>query len=233
MAPARKKSSVKASTSASTESAEKTTEISPRLYCLGGEHGPAGLGADLAVLARLPLEAVQRLWQVLAPSLGDTVSKELEQLLDLFCKTYRLDANELGRTIRACRFVVREAAQRDLTAGALAEDLERLCPRDPLVKQLVLAGYDPAKAYLRLEMLKAAVSDHGKLLVGIRWRLDQVQASERGLKLQMPVALVTLHYREGKDEGRMTLQVLPDMMKELETVCAKVLGQAPPASSAT
>jgi len=44
------------------------------------------------------------------------------------------------------------------------------------------------------------------------------------LQLKMPVALVTLHYLEGSEAGRVTLQVLPDMMGELKNVCEKVLG---------
>jgi len=195
----------------------------PRLYCLGGGEAPPELGADLLRLTRLPAEAVQKLWQVLPPALADAITKETEQLLDVFCAAYRVDEDEFGRAIRACRFVIREGAQRDVPAEAVAQDLERLCPGDTLVQALVLAGYEPAKAQLRQEILKAAVVDHGKLLVGVKWRVDAVHASERGARLQMPVALLTFHFREGADTGRVTLQVLPDMMKELRAVCDKVL----------
>ncbi len=194
-----------------------------RLYCLGGGEAPPELGADLLRLARLPVEALQNLWQVLAPSLGDTIAAETEQLLDVFCAAYRLDDEELARAIKACRFVIREGAQRDVPAGALAEDLDRLCPEQPVVKQLVLAGYEPVRAQLRREIVKAAISDHGKLLVGIRWRLDGIHASERGSRLAMPVAMLTLHYREGAEVGRVTLQALPDMIGELRGVCQRIL----------
>lgn len=195
-----------------------------RLYCLGGGEGPPELGADLRRLLRLPAEALQRLWQVLAPSLAETIAKETEELLDVFCAAYRVDDEDLARAIKACRFVIREAAQRDVPAGAVAEDLDRLCPGDPLIKELLLAGYDPARARIRHEIVKAAVADHGKLLVGIKWRLDAIQTSERGAKLGMPVAMLTLHYLEGAEAGRVTLQVLPDMMGELKQVCETVLG---------
>jgi hypothetical protein len=204
--------------------AAKAGAAPARLYCLGGGAAPPALGADLLVLLGLPAEALQQLWQVLAPTLADTITKETEELLDIFCAAYRVDGDELGRAVKACRFVIREAAQRDAPAAAVAEDLDRLCPDAPLVKNLVLAGYEPAKAHLRREILRASVADHGKLLVGVKWRLDAVQASERGMKLQMPVALLTLHYLEGTDAGRVTLQVLPDMMSELRTVCDKMLG---------
>jgi len=194
------------------------------LYCLGGGEAPPELGADLARLVRLPAEALRKLWQVLAPSLADTIAKETEELLDVFCAAYHVDDSELARAIKACRFVIREAAQRDVPSGALARDLDGLCPGEPLVKELLLAGYAPAKDQIRHEIVKASVSDHGKLLVGIKWRLDAIQASERGAQLRLPVALLTLHYREGTETGRVTLQVLPDMMGELKTVCEKVLG---------
>ena len=195
-----------------------------RLYCLGGGMAPPDLGPDLLRLLRLPAEALQKLWQVLAPSLAEKIAPETEQLLDVFCAAYHVDEDALARAIKACRFVICEAARLDVPAGALGEDLERLCPGDALVKELVLAGYEPAKERIRHEMIKAAIADHGKLLVGVNWRVDAIQASERGLKLGMPVAMLTLHYREGSDLGRVTLQVLPDMMGQLRAICDKVLG---------
>jgi|HubBroStandDraft_6_1064221.scaffolds.fasta_scaffold262549_2 hypothetical protein len=195
-----------------------------RLYCLGGGEAPPDLGADLLRLLRLPAEALQKIWQVLAPSLAENIAKETEELLDVFCAAYRVDDEDLARAVKACRFVIREAAQRDVPAGAVAEDLDRLCPGDPLVKELLLAGYEPARERIRHDIVKAAVADHGKLLVGVKWRLDAIQASERGARLGTPVALLTLHYLEGAEEGRVTLQVLPDMMGELKQVCEKVLG---------
>jgi hypothetical protein len=205
------------------EQADGAVAGQPRLESLGGGDAPAQLAADLMILPRLPAEALQKLWQVLPPMLADTISKETEQLLDLYCTAYRVDEEELGRALRACRFVIREAAQRDAPSAAVARDIERLCPNQPLVKELLLAGYEPVKAQLRQDMLHAAIADHGKLLVGVKWRLDTVQASERGMQLRVPVALLTLHYQEGREVGRVTLQVLPDMMGELRAICEQVL----------
>ena len=195
-----------------------------RLYCLGGGEAPPDLGADLLRLLRLPAEALQKLWQVLAPSLAETLAPETEQLLDVFCAAYHVDDDELAAVIKACRFVIREAARLDVPAGALGEDLDRLCPGETLVKELVLAGYEPAREQIRREMIKSALTDHGKLLVALNWRVDAIQASERGMRLGMPVAMLTLHYREGPDTGRITMQVLPDMLGELRRVCDKILG---------
>jgi hypothetical protein len=173
---------------------------------------------------RLPSEALEKLWQVLAPCLAETLSKETEELLDVFCAAYKVDDDELALAVKACRFVIRGAVRLDLPEGALAADLDRLCPAEPRIKEIVLAGYAPAKEQLRRQILMAAVADHGKLLTGVSLRLDTIQASERGARLQAPVALLTLHYREGGEAGRVTLQVLPDMMDQLRSSLQQVLG---------
>lgn len=196
-----------------------------RLYCLGGGEAPPELAVDLGLLGRLPAEAQQELWQALGPSLAHQLSAETGKLLDVFCAAYHVDEQELGKVLKACRFVIHEAAARDVPTAAVAEDLDRLCPAEPRVKELVLAGYEPAKARLRHEMVRAALVEHGKLLVGVGWRVDTIQTSERGAGLGVPVALLTLRYREGAETGRMTLQALPDMVGELRDACDKILGR--------
>jgi hypothetical protein len=190
---------------------------------LGGGDAPPELGADLLRLRSLPAEALQGIWRVLTPSMAETITPETESLLDDFCAAHAIDEDDLARAVKGCRFLIREAAQRELTADALAEDLERLCPDEPLVKELVLAGYEPARKQIRQEMIRAAVSNHGKMLVGVGWRVDAILASEGGAKLRTPVAMLTLQYREGAETGQVTLQALPDMIEELSEVCKKVL----------
>jgi len=195
-----------------------------RLYSLGGAEAPPDLGADLRCLLGLPLGALQQVWQVLGPSLAEVIAPETEQLLDVFCAAYKVNEDDVARAIKGCRFLIREAARLDVPAGALADDIDRLCPGEALVKELLLAGYEPARDRIRQEILRAAIADHGKLLVGVNWRVDAIQASERGAKLGMPIAMLTLHFRDGGEAGRVTLQVLPDMMGELKHVCDAVLG---------
>ena len=62
---------------------------------------------DLSRLLRLPAEALQKLWQVLAPSLAERLSPETERLLDVFCAAYKVDDEDLARAVKACRFLIR------------------------------------------------------------------------------------------------------------------------------
>ena len=60
-----------------------------------------------------------------------------------------------------------------------------------------------------------------KLLEGIDWRLDKLEASDRGHDLRAPVLLLTLRYREGRKSERVTLQLLPDTIRKLKRVCER------------
>lgn len=175
-------------------------------------------------MALLSPEALQRIWQVLRPSLPEPLTPETELLLDLFCRAYQIDPDELGHILKASRFLVRAAAILDLPASSLAEDLDRLCPDDPLVKEILLAGYEAAKVYVRRSIALAALADHGSLLTAVKWRVDVVQGTSGAPRLKLPVALLTLHYQEGPDPRRLTLQMLPDMVRELEAACETMLG---------
>jgi hypothetical protein len=196
------------------------------LYALGGGEAPTELGADLLRLLRLSPEAVKMFWQVLAPALEEPIAKETEQQLDLFCAAYRVERENLARVLKACRFLLREAAKRDVPAKALAADLDGLCPDAPLVKEVVLAGYEPAKAHLRKQMIAAALLEHGRLLSRVGWRRDMILATERGTKLQTPVAVLSLHYREGAESLRFTVHALPEAIRELRDACNEILGTA-------
>lgn len=194
-----------------------------KLHALGGQHAPPELADDLRRLLRMPAEALQKFWQALGPCLADKVPDETEKLLDVFCAAYRLSEEDLARAIKACRFLIQSAARLDVPPERLGEDLDRLCPDAPVIKALLLAGYETAKARIRQEILKAALVDHGRLLIGAQWRVDTIEASERGARLRLPVTMLTLHYREGAEVGRITLQVLPDMVGELKGICEQIL----------
>jgi hypothetical protein len=194
------------------------------LHALRGQEVPPDLADDLRRLVAMPPEAVGKFWQALGPCLADKISGETERLLDVFCSAYRLSGDDLARAIKACRFLIQSAARLDVPAELFGADLEELCPEAPALRDLLLAGYEPAKRQIREGIVVGALVGHGKLLVDAEWRIDTIEASERGSKLRTRVAMLTLHYHEGTEVGRVTLQVLPDMMGKLRGICEEVLG---------
>jgi hypothetical protein len=194
----------------------------PTLHALGGKSAPPSVAADLRCILDLPAAAKAQLWEVLGPSLDEPVSKEVEAMLDGFCTLHQLTEDALARPIKACRFLIRGAAGLDLSAALLAEDLGALC-NSPEITDLVLRGYDAGKASVRMEILRQAVVDHGKVLTRIEWRVDTMMTSNRGSELRAPIAVVTLHYQEGECRHQITLHAVPAVLVELRNLCDQLL----------
>lgn len=196
---------------------------SPRLHSLGGSSPPAGVTADLRRVLALPASAQQRLWEVLGPSLREPVEPRIGEQVTRFCAAHDVREAELAPAIRACRFLLRGAAAEDLSPPRFAEDLTALAGEDgAALGNVLLPGYEAARAHVRGELLRRSLADHGKLLEGAEWRLDTASAGSRGKNLSVPVVNLTLSYREADSVERLTLQLTPDVLHSLRTLLGSI-----------
>ena len=195
-----------------------------RLKSLRGATPPPDLRADLGLFARLPEAARARFWEALGPSLGEPIPSAVEGLLDGFCAATRADAGLLSRVLKAARFLVREAARRNVAPTDFTADLEALLPSDARSVASLGAGYERARALVRRELAELAILQHGKLLVGVDWRIDTIGTSNGAAELRQPVVMLTLTYREGERTERVTVQALPDTIAALGEMARGVLG---------
>ena len=190
----------------------------PPLHSLGGRPAPGEIARDLALVLDLPPSARERLWEALGPCLVDPLPATTEGHLDAFCQAHEAPPDVLARAIKACRFLLRNAGGRGLPRERFAEDLAALCPA-PELPAILLAGYDAAVAQVRRDLLRGALLDHGNVLEGVDWRVDHVATSSRGGLLREPVGVLTLRYRSGGKEDRITLQLVPDALHDLHRAC--------------
>jgi COMM domain len=196
---------------------------SPGLHSLGGDSAPPGVAADLRRVLALPASAQQRIWEVLGPSLRDPVPPGAAEQVARFCAEHGVREAELAPAIRASRFLLRGAATEDLTPQRFAEDLAVLAGEDSAaLTEVLLPGYEAARAHLRGELLRRSLADHGKTLEGAEWRLDVASASSRGKNLRVPIVNLTLSYREADRAERLTLQLTPDMVQYLRTLLDRI-----------
>jgi len=195
-----------------------------RLHCLGGAEAPPEIPGDVRRVLKLSAIAKQCLWKVLGPSLNEAPPPGIDELVDQFCRAYDVSPDDLAPAIRGCRFLIREASRADLSTVQFAEDVAAVSGGSVELGAILLPGYEGAKVHLRREILRGALGDHGKLVEGITWRVDQVTGCDRGQGLRIPITLLTLRYREGDERGRVTVQLLPDAVRELRAACDKILG---------
>src|SRR4051812_26918780 len=97
------------------------------LFCLDGEKAPEAIVADLRLVASLPEAARARFWDALGPALSEPVPDSVENSLDVFARAHDVHPSVLGRTLKASRFLVREASARGLDRARFEEDILRLC----------------------------------------------------------------------------------------------------------
>lgn len=194
----------------------------PPLRCLGGHSAPPDVCADIALLSTLPASARGQIYTVLGPCLGEPVPPSVDADVDRFCKDLALDPAVVARVIKACRFLLRQAAVVDLRAADFAADLAVLGDGGEMAEALG-PGYEAAKRVVRAEIARGALLDHGKVVERVAWRVDHVTASHQGHNLDLPVIVLTLGYREGERQDRVTVQLLPDALLELQAMCARLL----------
>lgn len=195
------------------------------IHTLGGQPAPPEIAGDLERLLELPGSARARLWEILGPCLTDPLPDTLEAQVDAFCAAHGAPPATLAVVLKACRFLLWQAGSRALPRDRFAEDLAALSPAKEIA-DVLLAGYDPAVAQVQQILLRGALIDHGNVLEGVDWRLDHVATSNRGGSLRAPVGVLTLRYRAGAREERLTVQLLPEALRALERACEALAAAA-------
>jgi hypothetical protein len=185
---------------------------------------PDGTAEELCELAQLPAGAHESLWALLALALPEQIPTSLDGAIERFAAAHAVPEGRLVRALRACRLLLRQAARRNLSAADLAEDLAALAgSNEGDVQAILMPHYAAAMDLLRHEVRYGALTDHGKLLARVDWRVDLVKHADRGVEIEEPVVLVTLHLLDGDKRERVTFQALPDMLSELQTMCQQLL----------
>jgi len=190
---------------------------------LGGDAPPPGLAGDLRALGGLPLPVRDALWEVLAPNLEAQIGEQATAAVNAFCEARRIRPDDLVSPIKACRYLFRQAARRNVSPEDLRGDLRALCGEGTSFEDRLVGWYERALPILRREIMIAALSAHGNLTTGVDWRLDSIQMSQDGEGLNVPVALLTFRYLKGDQKKRITMQFAPEMIRELHAICEKML----------
>ena len=187
-----------------------------KLNCCQGRPAPVPVVEGWRQFLQLPEHARKGFWDVLFPALLEPANPANKQRIESFSREYGLEQEAVVLAMRGCDFLLRQASSLDMDASAFQQDLALLSGGEQQYAETIISQYDSAKANLRKILVQESLADHGKVLVGMDWRIDNVSASNRGAKLNTTVVLLTLKYRENNRIERTTLQLTPDAIKELK-----------------
>jgi len=200
------------------------------LHCMGKQPCPPSLGRDLAQALDLPEAVRSDLWSVLEPNLGAINTPHTAQAVDAFCAQHSIDPRAITPVIGACRFLFHRGAERNVAPSLIEQDVRQLLadnkPSEAALQAVidaVLPCYERAATKLRLKAIYEALTDHGRVITDVKWRVDNVSHANTGESIHVPVTMLTLRYREGDQSGQMTVQILPDELRKLHQACEQAL----------
>ena len=200
------------------------------LNCLGKQPCPPELAGDLAHTLSLPDAVRADLWRAIEPNLGVVNTERTAAAVQAFCEHHSIDPRGLTPVIGACRFLFQRGAERNTPPAQLEDDVRRLLAiiggqgdAVDAVVSTVVTCYEHAAPKLRLKAIYEALTDHGRVITDVKWRVDNVSHANTGESINVPVTILTLRYREGEQSGQMTVQVLPDELKKLLHACQEAL----------
>lgn len=185
------------------------------LKALQGTPAPAEVQDGFRRLTRFPDGALKQWWTLLEPALTKPVLLQDGRRVAEFAQLFALNRDDVAVAVQASAFLVGQAVALDLSPDDLKADLTSLSGQLPAAAETVSAGYRERLRGLRELALERSLLDHGNLLVGLEWRVDQVNASSHGIGLDSSLVFLTLKYRNGDDIERLTLQLTPPALDRL------------------
>jgi hypothetical protein len=202
----------------------ETPHPSVRLHSFGGNHVPPPFSAGWPRYLGLPTPARESIWRILAPALLSPSRPGVAEGLRSFCVEHDLAEEQVVAAVHACEILFRHASSIDLDRGRFEEDLRALSGDDSGAVETLLSRFDSVKRGLRRQLLERTLEEHGALLQGVDWRVDRVLRSNHGTELNASVVLVTLRYREGAARKRLTLQLSPGALEDIQAIAAQFGG---------
>lgn len=195
---------------------------SAALHCCGGRPAPPEVAEGWQAYLKFTRDARQGFWSVLQPALTDPGNPGNRDRVQLFCNDHGVPPADVVDAVRACEFLFRGAATLNLDEQEFETDLVTLAGGDRTASQPLMTRFGAAKTAIRNGIIAGTLADHGKTLVGVSWRTDVIGASQRGMRLGVPVPMLTLNYREGDRSGRITLQLTPETLRQLKQFCDQI-----------
>lgn len=195
------------------------------LRCLRGAAPPRHMARDLASLLTLSEPARQELRGPLCALLGLPPYDDAQRALADYCGQFDLEPSDVAPALKATGQLLRESARANIATKELSADLHVLAEEEQAeeLAALLLPWFEQLGPELRTELIRQSVLDHGKLVVGAHWRVERITSSDRGEWLNTKIGLLTFSYREGNEERRVTLHLLPEQIATLRTAATEML----------
>lgn len=196
-----------------------------KLACLLGLPAPPELAPNLATLTTLSEPVLATFGEVLEPNLAPVIDDRVETRVKRYCRLHEIEPDQIGPSVRACRFLFTNAVKSGAGRDGFSADVRALLPEAQAEAALarLLPLFDQAFPQLVKAAVLRSVAEHGKVVQAVHWRIEVIKSSDHGLKLDVPIATLTLQYQEGPNAGQASFQLLPEQAAELKRALAMLV----------
>lgn len=178
---------------------------------------PSGIAEDLTAFAALPGPVQLSFWEVLEPHLGRELDDRAEATAARFARTHGLDQEALAPCLRALRFLCLQGAALVVVPERFSAALATMgLPSEAL--DVISALYEHAFPLLRSRIVARTLGEHGDVVVGVDWRVDDIRVSNHGRTDDLAIVILTFRTQQGEQAKRYTLQFMPEQIAELRGI---------------
>jgi hypothetical protein len=178
---------------------------------------PSGMSEDLQAFSELPGPVKLSFWEVLEPHLTPNLDDRVEAVAARFARAHGLEQSALGPSIRAMRFLCMQGAALAVPPPRFSAAIATIgLPSD--TNDVISALYEHAYSTLRSRIIARTLGDHGDVVVGIDWRVDDVRISSHGRTDDLALVIFTFRTQRGDQPRRYTLQFMPEQIGELRAI---------------
>ena len=191
------------------------------LQCLGGGYAPAAIVAGWRAFARTTPATQRDLWELVEPGVVAVPPPDQDERGHAFCAKHQMTPGDGIAMTQAVSFLVAQAAAVDLSVDMLRQDLAGISEGEPRSADYIASRYAATRPELRAKLLNLSLSDHGKVLRGLHWRIERIESSDRGVNLGAGIVRLTLQYLEGDRPDQISFQLPPDAIEELRAFVSR------------
>jgi hypothetical protein len=198
---------------------------SPELRAFEGGQAPPAVNSAWAAYCGYEEPLRRELPQLIRDILVSPNDEANNGRFKAFCSHFKIPNEALSSTIEGLNLLIGQATALALQPDDLRADLLSLGGSEPSYCDPIVELYKIVHPVLRARLVDESLADHGRLLVGVDWRVDELKVSDRGVGLDTSVMHLTLRYREGRETSRISLQLVPEMARRLRDACVRVVGK--------
>lgn len=194
------------------------------LKALGKKPPPKDFLDDIARFSKLPESAKDSIWDAIEKSISPT-QDDSDDYLNQFISTHNISDSELIiKVLNSLIYLINNAFANDLSLSWFSEDLQTLGFKDS-EKATLLAEYDQVKAKYRNTAMIRTIGDHGFAFLGASWKINNIQASNRGHHLNFQTIDISFRFHDHGSEKKHTLTFTPQNLIDIKSMIDEIFDQ--------